>query len=61
MRTIAGLQRVRIRAVAWAMLSDLGTPKDPVQNGRGNRVANFTRGEIGDVICKDSRNPLLHD
>ena len=35
------LARVRVRAVAWAMLGD-----PIVTNGRGNRFANFTRGQV---------------
>lgn len=51
-----GMERVRIRAAAWAMLSDPGTPKDPIQNGRGNRVANFSREQIGDVVYLDGND-----
>ena len=43
------LKNVRVRAVAWAMISD------PVlgNNGRGGRLANFSRGEVGEVIYLD--------
>ena len=40
------LQRVRVRAVAWAMLGD----PCPHQTGRGNRLANFSRGQVGEVV-----------
>jgi hypothetical protein len=43
------LKNVRVRAVAWAMISD------PVlgNNGRGGRLANFSRGQVGEVIYLD--------
>jgi hypothetical protein len=40
------LQHVRVRAVAWAMLSD----PCPKVTGRGNRLANFSRGQVGEVV-----------
>ena len=40
------LQRTRVRAVAWAMLSD----PCPGNNGRGNRLANFSRADVGAVV-----------
>ena len=46
------LRNVRVRAVAWAMISD------PVlgNNGRGGRLANFSRGQVGEVIYLDGNN-----
>ena len=43
------MQRVRVRGVAWAMLSD----PCPHVSGRGNRLANFTRTEVGEIIYLD--------
>ena len=43
------LQHVRVRAVAWAMLSD----PCPKVSGRGNRLANFSRGQVGEVVYLD--------
>ena len=40
------MQRVRVRAVAWAMLGD----PCPAQTGRGNRFANFSRAQVGEVV-----------
>lgn len=45
------LERVRIRAVAWAMLGD-----PQVTNGRGNRLANFTRSQVGEVVYLNANN-----
>ena len=41
-----------MRAVAWAMISD------PVlgNNGRGGRLANFSRGQVGEGIYLDGNN-----
>ena len=39
------LERVRVRAAAWAFLSD-----PQVTSGRGNRLANFTREDVGEVV-----------
>ena len=42
------LARVRVRAVAWAMLGD-----PTVTNGRGNRLANFTRGQVSPLLRRE--------
>ena len=46
------LKDVRVRAVAWAMRGD------PVlgNNGGGGRLANFSRGQVGEVIYLDGNN-----
>jgi hypothetical protein len=46
------LQRVRVRAAAWAMLSD----PQMGESGRGNRVANFSRTDVGEVVYLNGNN-----
>ena len=46
------LQRVRVRAVAWAFLGDA----DKGANGRGYRLTNFSRGDVGEVVYLDGTN-----
>lgn len=46
------LQRVTVRAVAWAMLAD------PIKgaSGRGNRLADYSRTDVGEVVYLDGNS-----
>ena len=49
------LQRVRVRAVAWAFLGDPDKGANGRGNHGGNRLANYSRSDIGEVMLPDGR------